>query len=514
MRKRLSLLLAAALLFCALPRARADGALPWDGPGFETPEAAVLCFLEGMGEQDLSKMLSAFAWEKARGADSFEEGITSNGYYRDTAWPAFPEDDGLLSQVNAALLLARRLGPIRDSFRLFTAPAYGRERERTILYFRSDRIRTAEDADALLASFDMSHMAALSGLRVQRILTPDEITDGKYSGSKRAAQNLEKLRRQYAADEVQERAAYFSVSGLEYVFAPVLGRYGDRWYMVADTGQIASSPLQIYGDSDGAFKLTGGEAEPPAAPGADTETDGFCLPWRETGGGTPEEAVALYLEGLRQGDLAMMLSAFAWDSLLQNVSFRSAALEARYYDGRVWPAFPEGSRLLDSLDACGLAERRIDAIRASLLRYAASEIMVYSDWVKANGVFVQRKEASAFAGRFSVSRMEALKGLEIIRFLQPREISEDYTEELAEDRDSVRILYGADERIDLAVRFQIPGLTETFTVMPELARYGNRWYITRLDGPLANMAGVRRATAFWPAQHPDWNDLDEKGKRE
>lgn len=460
------------------------------GNGFGTPEEAVLCFLAGLQEQKLGTMLKAF-YPEMESRTTLRNAALAYGSYFDASWPAFPSDGGILSAINDMLLLGDRATVLSESMLLYTYPEVAPET--SVNHLRSASIRNVEDANVLLSSFDLESLSKLNGISDIRIVSADEATEGSYSNRTRT-KRLEGLRVRYGADEVKELAAFFTVNGCEYVFAPLMGRYGDCWYMIAPYG-ILYAILGIEPGNTGVFRLLGK---------ADTVTETATIPKQsavsicpaEVGGETPEEAVRLYLEGLKTGDSDMMLSAYAWESMNRNADFTASALFRVLYDKNSWPLFPHDGGLLDDLNMALLVERRVDKLRGSFLYFVTEGKLNDNENMKRTRRIPVRndEDADALLSYFELNRMCLLETISDISFCEPQELSDVYgSDAVKRTRESYRQAYGADELTELAVFFTIDG--EEYVIMPQLVRYGDRWYISDMTGTLSVICGIKAENA-------------------
>ena len=76
-----------------------------------------------------------------------------------------------------------------------------------------------------------------------RFVAPEAVAP-EYATSEDIRKTLEKYRVMYGADELTNIAAHFTIDGEEYLVAPQLVRYGDRWYIVSMEG-ILSAMMDI-----------------------------------------------------------------------------------------------------------------------------------------------------------------------------------------------------------------------------------------------------------------------------
>jgi hypothetical protein len=61
-------------------------------------------------------------------------------------------------------------------------------------------------------------------------------------------------------------------------------------------------------------------------------------------------------------------------------------------------------------------------------------------------------------------------------------------ERIQKAEESYRVLYGADELADVIAVFTLGG--EEYVTMPQVMRYGDRWYISTMNSVAAMLCGV------------------------
>lgn len=495
MKRLIALMICVALLGLS---AVAETGMLGKGKGYLTPDGAISAYLEGLRNQDIEQMMSVFPWEHFDVSDRFRDVILGNSSYTPESWPVFPGKTNLERDINAALLYCQAADDLCRFFAILTYPDRDSfiQNNMPVSMLRTAPVKTDEDVGALLASFDLSGLDAIKGIDNIRILTPDEATDGAYGKYKRLDQTLERLRVRYGANKICERAVYFTIGLQDYVFAPVLARYGLFWYLVSFNGYLAAR-LDING-ATGPFRPAGDAVEPASLTGESDKSSTDGLPWKEVGGSTPEEAVALYLEGLRLGDLEKIMSAFAWDTMRQRTVLGTAVQATAYYSGtNNWPVFPEGNAMLGQLDLAMQGKLRLSKLALSLVDYA-TQGAVFNDqqWMIQRRLQVRgEEEADAVIALFDTDRMEQLATLDIISIGTASDmLPQNAVKTVRDNAERYRTMYGADELTELVAVCTIGG--EDYVIMPQLVRYGERWYISTMNSvaamicnmPMANIA--------------------------
>ena len=209
----------------------------WEGPGFDTPEDAVLYYLDGLKTQDLDKMLGAFAWESKLEHSSIRQQIERYGVYSSSTNPLFPTNDGIAGTIMLERYRSQILDSITRSFMAYLA--YGQKAETVMQGLPIGPLKTDEDIRNVINSFDMSRLDKLITLDNIQFILPNMATNGQYSDSRIQA-NIEKDRIAYGADELIDRVAFFTIDGENYFFACSVSRFGDRWYLYSVPGYVGN----------------------------------------------------------------------------------------------------------------------------------------------------------------------------------------------------------------------------------------------------------------------------------
>ncbi len=220
----------------------------YEGEGFETPEDAVLHYLEGLKNLDLGMMLEAFAWETAAERCSFEKYIARIGVFSLVTTPAFPSGNPLFNSLNVESFRNRETTMIKNAFiemLLKHLPEY-----------ESGHPLRVEDADLLAASFNTERLNDLANMGTPVFVEPEYIFGSKYNSDK-VVQLRERAWAPWGGDEMVDVIAIFTVGNEQYAVMPSVVRYGDRWYISTLQGyasmmlgvsqfEAAFFPLDMY----------------------------------------------------------------------------------------------------------------------------------------------------------------------------------------------------------------------------------------------------------------------------
>lgn len=224
----------------------------YEGDGFDTPEAALACYMEGLKNLDFEQMLSAFAWETQIDHYSFDAYFKRIKAYQPTMIPRIPSVNGFMRDANVAALQSNQViylyRSIENYILMEDAP------QGMIVTFRED-----EEVKDYLKKFDNGRLERLARMTNIRFVSPDDVTGGMFSNGK-MKENFEKQTAHYGADETVNLIGLADV-GDEILFCcPTICRYGEKWYLVSISSMV-NSLIGLSVDSQGFFCVKGTEAD-------------------------------------------------------------------------------------------------------------------------------------------------------------------------------------------------------------------------------------------------------------
>jgi len=231
---------------------QANPAARIEGPGFETAEEAAQAYLEGLRTGDLVQMLGVFAVESYVEHCDHEaylrrmEGSRREDFERGCAFPnAFQL--GLVANTYARQGDITR--QVNFTFAYWVSPHLWNDSEP--VFFDKDKIESEvrDFVGQTLADFSDYQFTDLTDIQVvaSSSLVPAELDP------KNLQSVSEKLRRVYglSAEEYRDDIALtFSLDGKTWVFAPTVGQYNGRWYLV-NTWSILSINLEGHSFTGG-----------------------------------------------------------------------------------------------------------------------------------------------------------------------------------------------------------------------------------------------------------------------
>lgn len=233
---RLSMWLFACLLvvFIHMPVAANAGTESYEGAGWETPQDPVLVYLEGLKEQNLDKMVSAYAIETYIAQFDLQAQVKRLNTYTMSMTPRLPNANALTQTFNVE---ARRNEIIQAAQWQMTSvcmPGWDFSQPATFDRENIDN-EASEFVQGLTDSYDS---VDFSTLKVLRFVEPEKISE--LYASEKNQENMMAQVAPYGADEVRSVVAFFMVDTKVAVLYCDVMRYGEHWYMFRSSGNIGT----------------------------------------------------------------------------------------------------------------------------------------------------------------------------------------------------------------------------------------------------------------------------------
>lgn len=205
-----------------------------EGPGFATPEDAAKAYLNGLRNQDMNAMISAFAVESYVEHYDLEAMVERIKTYMPTLDVRLPDTTEYTRQLNIASRRSQIAGAIANQYMYYNAPDALNDFLPTVL----------EDPEAVadfMERFERdTKIYVFDDLVVTNVLQPEDISDLYLSEVNQ--ENITKQAKTFGAgvDEVDNLAIAFEANGRTWLFCPQAVRYDGRWYLQSLQGNLAN----------------------------------------------------------------------------------------------------------------------------------------------------------------------------------------------------------------------------------------------------------------------------------
>ena len=213
---------------CVFACAEEDMSDRLEGDGFDTPEEAVTYYLEGLKNLDFKQMLRAFAWETQAEHYSVDAKLLRTKAYLPSMKPRLPGDSEFIRTANLFSLRTVQIDAIYQALEYYIL----QEDYPDANSIYGTKFKEDGEYETFMGKFNNGRLEKLADMTNIRILTPDLVTDGKFSSEKMQA-NYVRNNAVYGADETVDVPAVADI-GDEILFCcPTVARYGEKWYLVS-----------------------------------------------------------------------------------------------------------------------------------------------------------------------------------------------------------------------------------------------------------------------------------------
>ena len=212
------------------PEVAAD--VRFEGEGYESPEEAVVAYLEALKKGDVEGMLATFAIETYVSEMDAQADLARMGSFQ----PGYGMRLPLGGEYQRQVAVAARYGQLAESlayqWMLFSWPEGYEE-------FGGTRVILTEDGavEAFLAGLAENDAAARwQEMEVVEFVEPAELSDMYLNESNQ--QNIARQAAIYGCDEIVTVAVKLDIGGEEWYQCMDVARYGGKWYNLSFIGNI------------------------------------------------------------------------------------------------------------------------------------------------------------------------------------------------------------------------------------------------------------------------------------
>ena len=210
------------------PEVAAD--VRFEGEGYESPEEAVVAYLEALKKGDVEGMLATFAIETYVAEMDAQADLERTGVFQPSYGMRLPLGGDYQRQVAVAVRYGQLAESLASQWMLYSWPE-------GYAAFDGASVALSEDGDAeaFLAGLAEDDAAALwQEMEVVGFVEPERMStqysDGSQSRARQAAS--------YGCDEIVSVVAKLDIGGEEWYQCMDAARYGEKWYNLSLIGYI------------------------------------------------------------------------------------------------------------------------------------------------------------------------------------------------------------------------------------------------------------------------------------
>jgi len=204
-----------------------------EGPGFNTPEDAARAYLNGLRNQDIKAMLSAFAVESYVENYDLEAFVERIRAYLPSMEIRLPNSNAYNVQLNIASRRNQLMSMIANQYLYYNSPD-------ALNNFETVKFEDPGDIADFIEGIERdTEKYVFADLKIVDILEPEDVSE-LYS----LDVNIENIARQANAigvdeDDVTNIAVMFEADGREWLFCPQAIRYNGKWYLQKADGNLS-----------------------------------------------------------------------------------------------------------------------------------------------------------------------------------------------------------------------------------------------------------------------------------
>ena len=208
-----------------------------EGDGYATAEDALAAYVNGLIDNDIDEMLSAFAIETFVDNYSLAKVVDWQKTYVPAAMPYVPGTGNLAREINIESRRSEITNMIRAHYRVLAGTSAFFEGGFQNPYLLGDVYENAED---LLGSlYHIDDTPYVSGFRYDKDFIDPEKVVSDYS-SESVQKNFSNQASRLGADEVKSEITVFSRDSDTFLLVADCIRYGDKWFIYTTQGTIGS----------------------------------------------------------------------------------------------------------------------------------------------------------------------------------------------------------------------------------------------------------------------------------
>ena len=226
-----------------LSKVRRSQSGTFEGPGYDTPQEAVLAYIDAMRENDVAGMISTFAIETMVAHIDTYAYLDRINAANNSSWQSFPLENDYAVQ----LAVYQRLAEITKYLALqnITYTSSGTEYAESYAASYPAVLRGEEDIDNFITEMSSDRfVSALQSCEFVEWIDSNALSE--FYTNERNQENIDRMRKCYGMDEICHLNASLHMGGEDWILFMECGRYGDKWYNASLTGNVAMLCSLIY----------------------------------------------------------------------------------------------------------------------------------------------------------------------------------------------------------------------------------------------------------------------------
>ena len=199
--------------------------------GFDTPEEALIFYLEGLRDSDLDRMLSAFAIESFVENHNFEYFIERIRAYSPFADVRMPNANDFVESMNLTLRLGIISSHIGFQYLTLTQLEFD--------FTRPHPIQEPESVDEFVQQFERDlDSPDLESIEIIGFIPPEALSEQYLDRNNQM--NIERQAVIFGVEEIANRVVVFQMGRHQYMLFVEVGNYDGQWHLLHFGGNAAA----------------------------------------------------------------------------------------------------------------------------------------------------------------------------------------------------------------------------------------------------------------------------------
>ena len=223
---------------------------------------------------------------------------------------------------------------------------------------------------------------------------------------------------------------------------------------------------------------------------------------------TPREAAIAYVEALKSMDIRQLWSVFAIESYVEHCDFEAYITHIKYYPPNAMIATPPSNEFsYNVLVMARLSEAYffrgafIELTNGLPISFTPENSMMKTDSFENIPSGLSLQQFAEFLEDYTGEKQRQLQNTTVIDIILPENLSvfakkyglSDYNKTYTSESnqrilEQMKRIYGADELVDVIIILDVD--QEEYVLMPNIVRYGNKWFIFNTGGNLATLCNI------------------------
>lgn len=446
--------------------------------GYDTPDDAVIAYLTGLKNKNLTQMIDSFAIDD----------LVTRTLNPDASVPSM------------GALLKELQSPMADILKNAAIEQWKNEIANEILQqfsviskidistgvipLQSDKDQ-AQFIEKLTKQYNAVDFASL---KLLGFIPPDSVSENDSS----TASTLDYMAQNFGAEQLDSRIAVIDIGGQMDVLFFELIKYDGRWYNLV-LGGLLSDMAELDHDAAGAAAVSAKDVKDLKKKMGDKNllsdtpiTAPAAVINESVGYDSPQTAAAAYLEALKSFDYNQIMSTFAINSFVKHYNFPAQIASLKAY---AFLSQDVNLPVVDEFTEAIHIQDRKSTIAIDISSQISSMSIINGTYYGHSLMPADADTSNQADSLGAVLNNTDFSTLKVLGFIPPEAVSQVYGSDGNQSyRDGHAKLWGADKQESCAIAFELEG--NKYFLCTDAVCYQGKWYNEAPGGLLSSLLGL------------------------